>query len=102
MRRNNSPSPLCRLRCHPAPAQADRSVKQPFINVKEKVDRFVGRRTGTPDSLQAEMQLQETAVELHKSFKHWWYPKGVYRFKTHEEADEWMTKMLARSSLSKT
>jgi hypothetical protein len=26
-------------------------------------------------------------------------PKGVYRFKTFEEADEWMNRMLARSSL---
>lgn len=24
-------------------------------------------------------------------------PHGVYRFKTHEEADAWMVKMLARS-----
>ena len=77
-------------------------MKQPFINVEEKIDRFVGRRTGTPDSMEAGMQLQETAGELHKSLKHRWFPKGVYRFKTHEEADEWMTKMLARSSLPKT
>jgi len=24
-------------------------------------------------------------------------PKGVYRFKTHEEANEWMNKMMARA-----
>jgi len=77
-------------------------VKPSFINVEEKIDRFVGKRTKTPDSLDTGMQLQNTAVELHKSFKHRWWPKGVYRFKTHEEADEWMTKMLARSSLPKT
>lgn len=77
-------------------------MKQPFINVEEKIDRFVGRRTGTPDSFQAGMQLQQTAVQLHKAFKHRWAPKGVYRFKTHEEADAWMTRMLAKSSLPKT
>ena len=76
-------------------------VKQPFINVEEKIDRFVGKRTGTPDSLQAGMQLQATAAQLHQTFKHRWMPKGVYRFKTHEEADAWMTKMLARSGLPK-
>ena len=76
-------------------------VNQPFINVEEKIDRFVGRRTKTPDSWQAGMQLQALGVELHKAFKHRWMPKGVYRFKTHEEADAWMTKMLARSSLPK-
>ena len=83
-------------------AYAGRAVKQPFVNVEEKIDRFVGRRTKTPDSLQAGMQLQKTAAQLHKTFKHRWMPKGVYRFKTHEEADEWMTRMLARSGLAKT
>ncbi len=81
---------------------ASRAVKQPFINVEEKIDRFVGRRTGTADSWQAGMQLQSLGAELHKTFKHRWMPKGVYRFKTHEEADAWMTKMLARSNLTIT
>ena len=71
-------------------------VKQPFINVEEKIDRFVGRRTRTPDSWEAGMQLQVLGVELHKTFKHRWMPKGVYRFKTHEEADAWQMKMLTR------
>ena len=77
------------------------AVKQPFINVEEKIDRFVGRRTMTQDSLKAGMQLQSLGAELHKTFKHRWCPVGVYRFKTHEEADEWMNKMLARSGMPK-
>ncbi len=77
-------------------------MKRPFINVGEKIDRFVGKRTKTPDSLAAGMQLQETALELHRAFNHHWCPRGVYRFKTHEEADAWMTKMLARSGMPKT
>ncbi len=96
------PSPSAHLALTRWPAYADASVNQPFINVEEKIDRFVGRRTQTPDSLAAGMQLQETAVQLHKSFKHRWCPKGVYRFKTHEEADAWMTKMLARAGISQT
>jgi len=76
-------------------------LKQPFINVEEKIDRVVGKRKA-PDSLKAGMQLQSLGAELHKTFKHRWCPKGVYRFKTHEEADEWMTKMLARSGMSET
>jgi len=76
--------------------------EQPFINVEEKIDRFVGKRTKTPDSLTAGMQLQETAGQLHKTFRLHWMPKGVYRFKTHEEADAWMIRMLARSGLPKT
>ena len=76
-------------------------MKEPFINVEEKIDRFVGRRTKTPDSLKAGMQLQETALELHRAFGHRWCARGIYRFKTHEEADAWMTKMLARSGMPK-
>jgi hypothetical protein len=48
------------------------------------------------------MKLQSLAGELHKSFGHRWCPKGVYRFKTHEEADEWMNRMLARSQIPKS
>jgi len=48
-------------------------MNQPPNNEKEKADRPVRRTTGIP--------------------------KGVYRFKTLEEADEWEKKMLARSNL---
>jgi len=77
-------------------------VKQPCVNAEENIVRFVGRRATALDSLSAGMQLQETGAQLHVSFKHRWMPKGIYRFKTHEEADEWMIKMLARSGLAKT
>jgi hypothetical protein len=83
-------------------AYAADAVEQPFINVEEKIDRVVGRRTQTPDSFETGMQLQALGAQLHKTFKHRWCPKGVYRFKTHEEADEWMTKMLARSGMPET
>jgi hypothetical protein len=73
-----------------------------FINLDEKIDRIVGRRTNVPDSVKAGMQLQSLGVELHKSFKLQWCRRGVYRFKTHEEADEWMTSMMARSGIQKT
>jgi hypothetical protein len=73
----------------PAP-YADWVVKQSFINVEENIERFVGRGTETLDSLQAGMQLRETAGQLHKALKHRWRPKGVHRFKTHEEADAWI------------
>jgi len=77
-------------------------VKQPFINVEEKIDKVVGRRTRTPEAFESGMKLQSLAAELHRSLKQRWAPKGVYRFKTHEEADEWMNRMLARSQIPKT
>ena len=91
-----------RLAFSEAAAYGDEAVKQPFVNAEERIDRSVGRRAAAPDSWRAGMQLQETGAQLHQSFQHRWMPKGVYRFKTHEEAEEWMIKMLARSSLPKT
>jgi hypothetical protein len=77
-------------------------VKEPFVNMEEKIDRFVGRRPRTPDCLRAGMQLQAAAVEFRRAFKHCWAAKGLYRFKTHEEADQWMMKMLARADQSQS
>jgi hypothetical protein len=77
-------------------------VKHPFVNVEERIDKVVGRRTRTPDPFKSGMQLQALAVQLHRSLGHRWAPKGVYRFATHEEADEWMNRMLARSQAQKT
>lgn len=85
-----------------AATYAAAAVKQPFINVEEKIDRFVGKRTQTPDSLKAGMQLQASGLEFHKAFKHRWLAGGVHRFKTHEEADKWMIQMLVRSGMAKT
>jgi hypothetical protein len=79
-----------------------RVVTSPFINVEEKIDKVVGRRTKAPDGFQAGLKLQALAVEFHRSLRHHWAPKGVYRFKTHEEADEWMNRMLARSQIHET
>jgi hypothetical protein len=79
-----------------------RAVNQPFINVDEQIDKVVGRRTRTPDAFKSGMQLQSLAVALHRSLGHRWAAKGVYRFKTHEEADEWMNRMLARSQTPAT
>ena len=75
------------------------AVKQPFINVEEKIDRFVGKRTKTPEGWKAGMQIQATGLEFHNALKHRWLAKGVYRFKTHAEADQWMIKMLVRSGM---
>jgi hypothetical protein len=71
------------------------------VNLEEKIGKTVGRRTMPSDSFAAAMQLQETALQLHKRLNNHWASRGVYRFKTHEEADEWMMRMLANSQASK-
>lgn len=70
---------------------------KPVINIQEKIGKVVGRRQPPADALDAGMKLQALAAQLQESFKHRWSPRGVYRFKSHEEADAWMLKMLAKS-----
>jgi hypothetical protein len=78
-------------------------VTQPFINLEENIGKVVGRRTEAPaDSFKTGMGLQALSASLHRSFRHRWAPKGVYRFTSHEEADEWMWRMLAQSQTPKT
>ena len=71
-------------------------MEQPFINVEEKIDRFVGRRTKTPDALSTATSNKADAIAWQKAFGGLRVPRGVYRFKTHEEADEWLWRMITR------
>ena len=71
-------------------------AKQPFINVEEHVDRFVGRRTNTRDPLSLASDGRVDAVAWQRAFGGLRVSRGVYRFRTHEEADEWLWKMMAR------
>ena len=77
-------------------AYADRVVKPPFVNVEEKIDRFVGRRTGVADALSTKSSNKADAVAWQKAFGGIRVPRGVHRFKTHEEADEWLWRMICR------
>jgi hypothetical protein len=71
-------------------------VNQPFINVEEKIDRFVGRRTKAPDALSTRTSRKENSIAWRKAFGGVFIPRGVHRFKTHEEADQWLWRMIAR------
>jgi hypothetical protein len=71
-------------------------VKPPLINVEEKIDRFVGRRTKAPDALSTATSSKADAVAWQKAFGGLRTPRGVFRFKTHEEADEWLWRMITR------
>jgi hypothetical protein len=71
-------------------------VKPPFVNVEEKIDRFVGRRTRMADALSTKYSNKADAIAWRKAFGGIRVPRGVHRFKTHEEADEWLWRMIAR------
>jgi len=78
------------------PAYAENVVKQPSINVEEKIDRCVGRRTRRPDALSTATSNKANSIAWRKAFGGLRVPRGVYRFKTHEEADQWLWQMIAR------
>lgn len=79
---------------------AEFAVKQPFINVEEKIDRFVGRRTKTPDALSTATSNKANSIAWRKAFGGVRVPRGVYRFETHEEADQWLWRMISRRKTS--
>jgi hypothetical protein len=72
------------------------ALKTRPVNVEENIDRFVGRRTGTPDALSITTSNKAESMAWRKAFGGIHVPRGVYRFATHEEADEWLWRMIAR------
>jgi hypothetical protein len=60
--------------------------------------KIVGRRQGFDTSPQAAATWLKTINELRGNYGI--CPRGVYKFKTFEEADQWMLQMLVRSSLA--
>jgi hypothetical protein len=72
------------------------AVKRPVINVEEKIDRTVGRRAGPLDGLSTATSHKADSIAWRRSFGGVRVPRGVYRFRTHEEADQWLWRMIAR------
>ena len=57
----------------------------PIVNLEEKLGKVVGKiRRRTPEQTLDWLVAQFHAMGLKLPF-----PKGVYRFKTFEEADQW-------------
>ena len=77
-------------------AYAENAVKPPSINVEEKLGRFVGRRTKAPDALSTVTSNKANSIAWRKAFGGVRVPRGVHRFQTHKEADQWLWQMIAR------
>jgi hypothetical protein len=60
----------------------------PVFNIDDPVGKVVGRRTKftVGSYIDYALGLQKTLRGFYRPS----YPKGVYRFKTHEEADQWL------------
>jgi hypothetical protein len=69
---------------------------KPAINFEEKIGKTVGRRRMPGDPFAYGMALQKNGIELSKSLGLRGIPRGVFRFRSHEEADAWLMKQLTR------
>jgi hypothetical protein len=63
---------------------------KPIVNLEESPGRIVGRRQGVDyDRLVANARAIMPRLP---------FPKGVYRFRSHEEGDEWMSQHILRAA----
>jgi hypothetical protein len=67
-----------------------------LINVEENFERIVGRRTGMPNGLSTATSSKADSIAWRNAFGGVRVPRGVHRFTTHEEADEWLWRMITR------
>ena len=70
--------------------------ERPFVNVEEPVDRLVGRRTQPRDALSTSSSRKADAIAWRRALGGIPVPRGVHRFRTHQEADDWLWRMIAR------
>ena len=61
----------------------------PVANVDEKNCKTVGRRK-IKDSLDYGLRLQKSLVRIREEAGFPRFPKGVFKFRSFEEADAWM------------
>ena len=68
---------------------------EPVINIEDPVGKTVGSRR-PPDPLSLRGQTKEDKRAWHRALPSSFVAKGVFRFHSHEEADEWMLRMMTR------
>ena len=67
------------------------------VNLDEVPGKTVGTRQPPRDGLtMSKANRIEDSQAWKKALRTLPIPKGVYRFRTHEEADEWLWQMLTR------
>jgi hypothetical protein len=68
---------------------------KPVVNLEETPGKVVGRDSATAADHD---RLMAASEELMPRLP---FPKGVYKFCTHEEADAWMEQHILRAALNK-
>lgn len=59
------------------------------INLDEPIGKWVGRRNAGTTGLDAGLKLQSMGSRLRTGLRARRAPRGVFRFHSHEEANEW-------------
>jgi hypothetical protein len=72
------------------------------IDFGEEPAKLVGRRKPVSGTLGGVAGGRARAEDWRRAFGGIGVPKGVYRFKSHKEADEWMWKMIVRRKRGKS
>jgi hypothetical protein len=62
------------------------------INLEETIGKQVGRRKPPADPLRVASDMNQLVTGLMHASGHKLSRRGVFRFHTHEEADQWMMK----------
>ena len=65
------------------------------VSMGEKIGKVVGCIPPATDAFARGMRLQQ-AINRLQSHLEGICPTGAFRFKTHEEADEWLLKWMSR------
>mgnify|MGYP000850486235 CR=1 FL=1 len=73
----------------------------PVINVEETIGKTVGRRKPRR-GLTLEGSRKSDMIAWRKAFGGVGIPKGVFRFHSHEEADQWMIQQLATTAAKRS
>ena len=72
---------------------------KPAINFEEKIGKTVGKRT-PPNPLKIQPNEIENAKAWRRTIPGMRVRPGVYRFRSHEEADAWLMKKLLEAQNS--
>ena len=70
-------------------------IMQPVANLEENFGKIAGHRKPAVSDYDA------LAAQSEKIIRRLPFPKGVYRFHTHEEADAWLEKHMMAAAVKK-
>jgi hypothetical protein len=73
---------------------------RPTVNLEDPVGKTVGKRKVPPQPFDVRHSNRGTALAWKKALPYRSPRREVYRFRSHEEADAWMTQMLGPLPMS--